>query len=341
MTQEHVLTSSNIPDSSHWILAYYHFHPISDPQKEVKKHKNFFTDRNVTCRIYISEQGINGQMSATRQDAQAYIEWMHSRPEFQTIKFKVHPYHEQVFPRITVKYRKQLVAIDADVNLSNRGEHVSPKQWKNMLETLQDKILIDVRNDYEWKVGRFAGAELPPCETFREFTEYADSLKAKADPQQTPVMMYCTGGIRCELYSAILKDKGFEKIYQLDGGVIGYGLEEGNKHWDGKLFVFDDRLTVSISDQGESKIIGKCHFCNAPNESYYNCANIDCNELFLCCPDCLSVFKGCCCKECLEAPRVRPFHETTAHKPFKRWYHYPENTDAQANQKTKALAGSN
>lgn len=322
MAQERILTSANIPDSSHWILAFYHFYPIENPNQEVKTHKTFFNDRDVTCRIYISEEGINGQMSATKEDAKAYIEWMHERPEFKDVTFKIHPYHEQVFPRVTVKYRKQLVAIDARVDLSQRGEHVSPEQWKTMLESEADKILIDVRNDYEWKVGRFTGAELPPCETFREFTEYADSLKDKADPQKTPVMMYCTGGIRCELYSAILKDKGFEKIYQLDGGVIGYGLEQGNQHWDGKLFVFDDRMAIPISDQGESKVIGTCHLCQAPNETYYNCANIDCNNLFLCCPECLKKHQGCCCTDCMSSTRMRPFHEHTAHKPFKRWYQY-------------------
>lgn len=322
MTEQHILAAENIPDSSHWVLAFYHFSPIENPVQEVKTHKEFFTNRDVACRIYISEEGINGQMSASVNDAKAYIEWMHTRPGFNEIKFKIHPYHEQVFPRVTVKYRKQLVAIDANVDLSNRGEHVSPAKWKEMLETQNDKILIDVRNEYEWKIGRFTGADLPPCETFREFTEYADKLKEKINPQKTPVMMYCTGGIRCELYSAILKDKGFDEIYQLDGGVIGYGLEQGNKHWDGKLFVFDDRMAVPISDDGESKVIGTCHFCNVPNDTYYNCANMDCNHLFLCCPDCIKKHVGCCCKECTDAKRIRPFHQDTAHKPFKRWYHY-------------------
>lgn len=309
--------------NSHYILAYYHLSPISNPHEEVKLHKDFFSELDVTCRIYISEQGINGQMSAVKADAETYMTWMLQRPGFENIKFKIHPYYENVFPRITVKYRKQLVALDSDWKPSERGEHVSPKQWQNMLETEEDKILIDVRNDYEWKIGHFAGAELPSCETFREFTAYADSLKEKVNSKKTPVMMYCTGGIRCELYSSILKERGFEKVYQLDGGVIGYGLEQGNKHWLGKLFVFDDRMAIPISEkEPASPIIGKCHLCGVDNEQYYNCANIDCNNLFLCCPDCLKKFTGCCCSECQQGPRLRPFHEQTAHKPFLRWHHY-------------------
>lgn len=312
-------------EKNYSVLAYYHFTPIEDPQGEVAIHKAFLDGRDATCRIYISENGINGQLSAANADAEAYMEWMHQRPGFESIQFKIHPYHENVFPRITVKYRKQLVALDADWSLTQRGEHVSPAKWKEMLETQKDRVLIDVRNDYEWKIGHFEGAELPPCETFRDFTDYAEGLKQKADPETTPVMMYCTGGIRCELYSAILKEKGFQKVYQLNGGIIGYGLEEGDKHWLGKLFVFDDRLAVPISEDANCPVIGKCHHCGKENEHYFNCANMDCNNLFLCCPDCLKAFSGCCCSECQSAPRLRPYHQQNPHKPFKRWYHYEKS----------------
>ncbi len=308
---------------NYWILAYYGFHPIADPHAEVARHKAFLEPRDVTCRIYISEEGINGQMSALHTHAQEYIDWMKSRDEFKEIAFKIHAHHEQAFPRKTIKYRKQLVAIDAPVNLSQRGEHVSPTRWKELLQTEKNKILLDVRNEYEWKVGRFEGAELPPCETFREFVAYADQLKKTVDAEKTPVMMYCTGGIRCELYSSVLKERGFNTVYQLDGGVIGYGLQEGNAHWLGKLFVFDDRLTVPIDPHAAAPAIGTCHHCNASSESYYNCANMDCNTLFLCCPECLKANKGCCCQACLEAPRVRPHHAENAHKPFRRWQKGP------------------
>lgn len=303
------------------ILAYYHFTPLNDPHGEVLRHKAFFENRDVTCRIYLSEQGINGQMSASVEDADAYMQWMHSRPEFAQIPFKLHTHHEHVFPRITVKYRAQLVALDAPVNLSQRGEYVEPKRWKEMLESEDNHVLIDVRNDYEWKIGHFDGAELPACETFRDFKQYADQLKEKIDPERTPVMMYCTGGIRCELYSSILKEKGFDKVYQLEGGVINYGLKEGSKHWLGKLFVFDDRLAVPLTDNEESTVIGCCHFCGVANDTYYNCANMDCNELFVCCPDCLPRFVGCCQESCQHSKRVRPFQQVNP-KPFRKWYHY-------------------
>lgn len=314
-------------ESPYIVVAYYHFFPLENPQEEVARHKAFFKNRDITCRIYLSEQGINGQMSAGRKDGMEYMQWMHARPEFSQMSFKMTDHHEQVFPRQTVKYRKQLVALDADVNLSNRGEYTPPDQWKKMLESEEEHLLLDVRNEYEWRIGHFEGAQLPPCDTFREFAAYADKLKESVDPQKIPVMMYCTGGIRCEIYSAVLKSRGFEKIYQLEGGIINYGLEQGNEHWLGKLFVFDDRLAVPISDDENTdaccQVIGKCHHCSTSNETYYNCANMECNALFLCCSDCVVKFAGCCQESCQQGKHVRPYHPpASGHKPFRRMHHY-------------------
>jgi len=304
------------------VLAFYHFPTIDNPQAEIKAHLAFFKDKDVTSRIYISYQGINGQMSALAKDAEAYMKWMHSREMFKDVVFKIHESHEHVFPRLTVKFRNQLVAYVKDVDLKNCGEHVSPQEWKKMLQEEESKVVVDVRNNYEWDLGHFEGAERPPCDSFRDFESYANQLKESIDPETTPVMMYCTGGIRCEFYSSILKEKGFERVYQLDGGVINYGLKEGSDHWLGKLFVFDDRLTVPVGKEGESPVIGKCYHCKEQSEAYYNCSNMDCNALFLCCPTCVKEFAGCCQQSCKEAKHVRPYHEHSAHKPFRRWHEY-------------------
>lgn len=303
------------------IVAFYHLVTVTDPEAEVENHRVFFQGRDIRSRIYLSESGINCQMSAAAQDARDYMAWITSRPEFCAAKFKVDPYHTHVFPKLIVKYRQQLVAFDAEVDFSKCGEHVSPQVWKEMLETDDDHVVLDIRNDYEWEVGRFESAERPPCQTSRGFKEYAKRLKEKIDPKKTPVMMYCTGGIRCELFSALLKEDGFERVYQLDGGVINYGHQEGTKHWLGKLFVFDDRMAAPISDQS-APVVGSCHYCGTPNEAYYNCANMDCNELFLCCPNCLKEFGGCCQTSCIQGKRVRPYHHQDPHKPFRKWYTY-------------------
>lgn len=300
----------------YFALAYYKFTPIEDPKIEVRKHKIFFEGRDVTTRIYLSEEGINGQMSGQMADVESYMAWMKEDPRFADMVFKIHEVPENVFPRVTVKYRPQLVALNEKADPTEGGQHVSPGEWKEMIES-GEYLLLDVRNDYEWEIGHFEGATLPPLKNFREFPEYAQKLSEEVDPSKTKVMMYCTGGIRCELYSAMLKKRGFESVYQLDGGVINYGQKEGNKHWRGKLFVFDDRLAVDI-DGEESEPIATCCHCKLPCDTYYNCANMDCNNLFISCPSCTEVYKGCCDHPCTEAPRLRPYERLGGNKPFRK-----------------------
>ncbi len=301
------------------VLAYYFFTHLEDPALEVFRHKDFFSSRDFQGRIYISKEGINGQMSASIGAAQEYMEWLKSDPRFQGVEFKIHTWHEHCFPRMTVKVRPQLVALDKEVDMKKTGVHLSPEEWKKMLDQKDENtILIDVRNDYEWDIGHFEGAELPTLEKFRQFPQYAKALKETRDPSKTKVMMYCTGGIRCELYSALMKEEGFNEVYQLQGGIIKYGLQVGSKHWRGKLFVFDDRLSVPISDKEPAQVISKCIHCGESTDLYYNCANMDCNELFLSCHACAEKTRGCCSQACEDAPRVRAFVKEERPKPFRR-----------------------
>ena len=306
-------------DPQYHILAYYFFTPIVDPLLEVSRHREFIENRDIKCRIYLSEEGINGQMSASLKDSQQYRQWLQNDPRFKEISFRIHSHPEHVFPRATVKYRKQLVALDENVEIKMAAERVSPEQWRKMLEERDEKtLLLDVRNDYEWKIGHFEGAALPTLDEFRKFPDFARRLKDQKDPKETKVMMYCTGGIRCELYSALLKKEGFEKVYQLEGGIINYGLNEGGKHWQGKLFVFDDRLAVPLCTEEGCPVISRCHHCDTDSDVYYNCSNMDCNALFLCCSSCAEKFSGCCCSECIQAPRVRSYERGKRPKPFRR-----------------------
>lgn len=301
------------------VLAYYYFTPFKDPHEEVKNHKKFFENLDVKGRIYISENGINGQMSASSESAPIFMDWMRSR--FKNVMFKIHDSEEHAFHKMTVKYREQLVALDIPIDLDRSHGHVSPADWKKMLdERDENTVLIDVRNAYEAKVGHFEGAEVPDCDAFREFPEYVKDLKTRKDPSKTRVMMYCTGGIRCEYFSVYLKDHGFSDISQLDGGVINYGLEVGSKHWRGKLFVFDDRLVIPISPDN-TEVISYCHYCQEPSDTYVNCANMDCNELFICCTDCRKAHSGCCSAVCLSEGRVRACDDSEHPKPFRKCPH--------------------
>lgn len=307
------------------ILAFYHFTSIEDPEEEVRRHHEFLRSLDVRARIYIARNGINGQMSLGEKDVETYINWLKSDPRFSTISFKMDSHHEHVFPKVTVKVRPELVAMGCGCDLDPKkgGEHVSPEKWKEMLENRDENTLVvDVRNEYESRIGHFEGAECPQIQTFREFPTYAEELRQRRDPQKTKIMMYCTGGIRCEIYSVLLKDKGFEQVYQLEGGVINYGHQMGNKYWKGSLFVFDDRLAVPISATEEHKAISHCAHCETFSDVFYNCANMDCNELFLACQGCAEKFLGCCSSTCLSAERRRPYEKAERPKPFRKWYQY-------------------
>lgn len=303
------------------VLAFYLIKPIEDPQSEVKRFKTFFEDHDIMGRIYINEEGINAQMSVSEKDAPAFFDWYLSDKRFRETDIKVHRHNEHAFPKKTVKYREQIVALDRKVDYSKGGAHASAAEWKKMLDERDENTLVlDVRNDYEWEVGHFEGTEKPNFKTFREFPDSVKELKEKYDPEKTRVLMYCTGGIRCELYSCLMKDEGFDEVYQLDGGVIKYGQEVGNDHWKGNLFVFDDRLVVPISDE-ENETIGECRHCKKKTNACYNCANMDCNELFLCCIECCKKFFGCCSCTCTEAPRRREFEPREHPKPYSKLSH--------------------
>lgn len=301
---------------SYRVLAYYKLVRVDDPAELMRSHKKFFDGRDVSGRIYISEEGINGQMSGAFGDAADYIDWLHRDPRFADMEFKEQEWHENAFPRMTVKVRRHLVGIDGELDLTKQATHVSPKQWREMLESGEEFLKIDVRNDYEWEIGHFDGFERPEAKTFRDFPAYLQKLAERCDPKKTKVMMCCTGGIRCEFYSPMVKEAGFEQVYQLQGGIIKYAAEEQGRHWKGKLFVFDDRLGVEVNPN-DDEVIGRCCHCETPADRLFNCANVECNELFISCEECLHQWKGCCQTDCTEAPRMRDYRDGVG-KPFRR-----------------------
>jgi UPF0176 protein len=301
---------------NYFILAYYSISEIENVEKELEEEQKFFKNKDILGRIYVSEMGVNGQISCHKDYFDQTKNYLYEK--FPDINLKIDPSIEHVFCKMTIKYRKQLVALDRVIDLKNTAEHVSPEIWEKMLDEIDDDtVLIDVRNDYEWKIGHFKKAELIACNTFREFPNYLKELKAKRDPKNTKIMMYCTGGIRCEFFSPLLKEEGFEKIYQLDGGIINYGHKVGSKHWKGKVFVFDDRLATPICDDNLEEI-SNCNYCQKVCSSYYNCANMDCNELFLSCKECAVINLGCCSKHCLEKGRNRKLDHSKPVKPFRK-----------------------
>lgn len=255
----------------------------------------------VLGRIYLAHEGINAQLSVPEHNWEEFVKQVHANPLFAAIPFKIAVEDDgKSFFKLTIKVRKQIVAdglpID-EYDVTNVGTHLDAKAWNEALEN--GATVVDMRNHYESEIGKFKGAICPDVETFKEeLPEVKEMLKGKEEEQ---ILLYCTGGIRCEKTSAYLKHHGFQDVNQLHGGIIDYARqldkdETLNNNFEGKNFVFDERRGERISDD----VISSCHQCGEPFDTHVNCRNVNCNLLFLQCDDCKEKYEHCCSVECIE-----------------------------------------
>ncbi len=306
--------------SPYKLILYYQFSPIANPEEFCREHKRACQDFNLYGRVYIAAEGINGTLAGLAGRIDAYMAYLRSRPGFAATEFKVDDLDHVPFVKLVVKVREEIVTLKTGEALSveDGGRHLSPEEWKAVLDAGEDVILIDVRNDYESKVGHFEGAIRPDEQNFYDFPRWLE--RAQLDKTKK-VLMYCTGGIRCEKFSVLMKKKGFRDVNQLHGGIINYAKTVGDAHFRGKCFVFDDRLTVPVQrDQQEP--LTRCEITGAPCDTYVNCANPDCNKLFICSEQGAHKNEGCCSSDCMRSPRRRPFDPDQIYTPTRKWYQY-------------------
>lgn len=346
------------------VVNFYRFVFIEDPEDEVSKHLDFLQGRDIHGRIYINEQGINAQYSGPSEDALAYASWLKKDERFHDILVQISPpIHRHAFPRLKLRYKPSLVQLEGGVShlplvdSSMRATPLTPDEWKKRLlqaaandvnvsspsNPNKEVILLDVRNGYEWDIGHFRGAQRPNVDCFRSTTfglsgseDYSSDPLAKVDKENTEILMYCTGGIRCDVYSTILRQRGYKKLYTLKGGISHYLECEGPVEWIGNLFVFDARLSLppslvtndSTSDRSikhqvhDNTEFAKCYICASQVSElrHRNCANLDCNLLFLCCSSCMDELRGCCSSPCTSADRLRPV--LAGDERYRKWHHY-------------------
>ncbi len=255
---------------------------------------------NVLGRVYLAEEGINAQISIPKYLFSSFKRHLKSITYFKNIPLKI-ALEEPVFSfyKLTIKVRKQIVADGLSIenyDITNVGNHLNAKQWNEAID--KGATVVDMRNHYESEIGHFKSAILPESETFREELPMVEEiLRGKEDEN---ILLYCTGGIRCEKASAYLKHKGFHSVNQLYGGIINY-VHEVNKDglenkFIGKNFVFDDRLAERVTDD----VVSNCHQCGSPCDNHTNCRNLHCNLLFIQCDQCKEKYKNCCSNECVE-----------------------------------------
>lgn len=303
------------------VILYYNFTPIADPESFCNNHKRELKKLDLKGRVYIGQEGINGTLGGTLEQIDQYKKFLCGLEGFENTAFKTDEHDRVPFAKLVCKVREELVAIHMDgLNPQNGGNYLEPEQWRNVMENEDDYVMIDVRNNYESKVGHFEGAMTPDLDNFYDFPQWLDEAE-KEIPKNKKVLMYCTGGIRCEKFSVLMKQKGWDDVNQLHGGILRYAKEEGGEHFKGKCFVFDDRLVIPVN-KGDLQPIARCEITGKPADSYINCANMECNKLFVCSEEGAKLMDGCCSEECKQSEYKRPFDPDNAFRPFRKWYNY-------------------
>lgn len=287
------------------ILLYYKFTPLADPDAVRLWQKTLCDSLNLKGRILISNHGFNGTVGGDLDDLKAYVKATKAYPPFKGIEFKWSDGKRDDFPRLSVKVRPEVVAfgvpneikVDAK-GVVGGGKHLKPEDVHKLVEDRGDDVIFfDGRNAYEAAVGKFKNAVVPDTRTTHDFIKDLESDKYE-DIKDKPVVTYCTGGVRCEVLSALMKNRGFKEVYQIDGGIVKYGEKYGDDGlWEGSLYVFDGRMNHRFSEK--SKDIGECVHCQGKTSNYENCAEVSCNKLVLICEDC-KTGKDTCSDGCAE-----------------------------------------
>lgn len=290
-------------DSKYQILLYYKYVRIEDPQQLMIDQRKLCENIGLVGRIIIAKEGINGTVEGTYAQTKEYINTMKNDPKFASMQFKTNEGTGSAFPKLSVKVRKEIVSShlgesDFDPN-EVTGKYIEPEQLHSWFEEGKEFYIVDMRSDYEQKVGYFEDSILSDFENFRDLPKIIPQIKHLQDK---PVITVCTGGIKCEKASGFLVNNGFNDVYQLHGGIHKYMEAYPNKHFKGKLYVFDDRVVMSYnSDSPEHEIVSKCEKCDKENDNYVDCAYIHCigHRHFICCTDCYADDgKPYCSKKC-------------------------------------------
>ncbi len=289
------------------VLLYYKYIEIEDPQAFRDQHFEFCSSLGLRGRILVATEGINGTVSGTVEQTEKYMEYMRNDARFSDMVFKIEKSEEHAFKKLKIKIKPEIVNLSLEEDLNPNqitGKHLSPKEF---LETLQqdDVIILDARNTYEYDLGHFRGAIRPDIETFRELPKWVE--ENLSEHKDKKILTYCTGGIRCEKFSGFLVNEGFKDVSQLEGGIITYGYDPEVKGalWDGKCYVFDERISVPVNRTGEETVVGKCHHCGKPEERYVKCGNPECNKHLLLCEACEHEHYRSCSQDCKDHPHNR------------------------------------
>jgi UPF0176 protein len=290
-------------NSKYRVLLYYKYVEIRDHEIYAKRHLKFCKALDIKGRILISGEGLNGTISGTVDQTDAYINAIHMDPRFEDMEFKIDAAESHVFKKLFVRAKKEIVTFNLDEDLNPNeitGVHLEPEDFLEMMQS-EGVVIIDARNDYEYDLGHFKNAIKPEIRTFKQLPAWIKSNKKEL--MNKKVLTYCTGGVRCEKFSGLLLREGFKNVFQLKGGIINYSKDPETKGKDflGKCYVFDERISVDVNFADGYLMISKCYHCGKPCDRYVNCAHLSCHFQFICCDECEVSRKRSCSKECEES----------------------------------------
>jgi UPF0176 protein len=292
------------------IILFYKFTPIGDTETMRLWQRALCEKLHLQGRILISEHGINGTLGGELADLKTYVKTNKEFAGFRDTKYKWSDGSREDFPKLSIKVRDEIVSFGVKDELRvdttgvvGGGKHIKPTEVHDLVNRYGDDVVFfDGRNAYEAAVGRFKNAVVPDTTTSKDFVTELESGKYD-DIKHKKVVTYCTGGIRCEILSSLMKNRGFQEVYQIDGGIVKYGEEYGDDGlWEGSLYVFDGRMGHKFSDK--AKDIAACIHCGSKTSNYENCANKACNKLIVLCDNCAAVSMFCS-DECRQTARVQ------------------------------------
>jgi UPF0176 protein len=291
-------------------ISFYQYHHIENPQL-LRDHLFLnWNSMEVLGRIYVAPEGINAQLSIQAERFEEFKTFLDSIPFLENVRINIAREHDnESFLKLKIKVRHKIVADgleDATFDVTAIGVHVDAVTFNALIED-PDTVLVDMRNHYESEIGHFKNAWTPDVDTFRDSLDYIEE-ELQNHKKNKKLVMYCTGGIRCEKASAYYKHKGFKNVYQLEGGIVEYDRQVTEQNLEnkfrGKNFVFDQRLSEKIGEE----VIANCHQCGTPCDTHINCANDGCHLLFIQCPTCSAAYKKCCSTSCASINQL-PFEE--------------------------------
>lgn len=281
------------------VLLYYHYCKINNPNMLLEKHREFCKNLDFKGRIIIANEGINGTISGTEIDCNKFKKWLKNLLNLTKIDFKDCFVKNHTFDKLTIKIKNNIIKMGCDVDPTIKtGNHLSPSQFKKMMRE-DDTIIVDFRSMMEHKLGKFKNAVTFDIKNMYEIPEIINSHEffINKDNRNKKILTYCTGGIKCEKASTFLLNNGFKNVYQLKGGIIRYGMEENGEDFDGKCYVFDNRIGIDIN-KVNPKNISVCYNCKQKCDTMVNCMNTVCNKHTTMCKKCYIDFDCCCCLAC-------------------------------------------